>query len=202
MTLPALTEGSHAPATEARPETTPFLLFRSLRASACGRLVSLLPQLRRQRHPYDACGMSLPQTIAAIPETAWESIPAPERRFYSLIFGICYMTTEAVNILFRPGPEKMIRDGIGRRIFGTKPSLVRQADSEEAWPFLVKKLGEELSELKLSDFNDAEEYADVIAVLTEMAHRRGISPNALLSAIDYKMAKNGAFSENWILRMK
>ena len=188
----------------------PYLMYRRLRFEACGRLLRLLPHLRGQTPLHVDHRQPLSSAITSIEPDNYEGLPSPDKRLYALIFGICYSAVEAMSLIYQPGKEKMIRDGVAERIISTAParpdggppSILRQAAGEESWDFLVKKLAEELSELKISDFNDVEEYADVLSVLSEMARRKGISPQQLQTAVNHKLAKNGGLTKNWILRMK
>lgn len=65
---------------------------------------------------------------------------------------------------------------------------------------LKDKLDEEIQELKVSNFNDIEEYADVLEVLDELAIRNNISLDEIYKVKNKKNILKGQFKNGVFLK--
>lgn len=97
----------------------------------------------------------------------------------------------------QPKPtEKLIRDLLDRRI---PPDEVRiETDPAKVEEMLRTKLGEEIAELKATDYKDPQEFADVIEVLHALARRAGLSPEQIEEVRIKKAAEKGGFERGLV----
>lgn len=96
--------------------------------------------------------------------------------------------------------EKIIRDRLAGKI---PPERLRQtANPAEFLEFLDQKLDEELAELRASQFNDVDEFADLFQVLIALGRRRGISFAKIQKARRAKLTEKGGFETGLIYRIE
>lgn len=97
--------------------------------------------------------------------------------------------------------EKLVRDNIPDLMCkaGSTPS-VRQATPQERLGLLLRKLDEEVEELKQAP--SIEECADVFEVIVSIAQELGVGREQLFAAADNKMAVCGGFKKGYVLDIK
>ena len=91
--------------------------------------------------------------------------------------------------------KKLIRDHIP----GVTSDMYIEVDKKTAYEYLVKKLDEEIQELKDSDFKDVNEYGDVLEILYSIAKYNKLTQKDIEVARSIKFKERGGFS-NKILK--
>jgi len=94
--------------------------------------------------------------------------------------------------------RKLIRDKLDLVISAKELEVVRST-SEEYLMLITEKLYEELEELENSNFDDIDEYADVIEVLITIAKTKGISKEDIWARRIEKLYEKGGFSKGLVL---
>ena len=92
---------------------------------------------------------------------------------------------------------KLIRDGYEEII---DPDRLERVSDEETLLYAIKKVDEELLELKASKFEDIYEFADLIEILNTVARLKGFKERDIAKAIYSKNSEKGAFYNNLILK--
>ena len=95
--------------------------------------------------------------------------------------------------------EKLIRDKYDKIIDDEK--LTTTDDTFKIFTLLKEKISEEIEELFQSNFNDVDEYADIIEVLYAMASFRGIPQKKIDTARLNKLLKLGGFKKRLIYKL-
>ncbi len=96
---------------------------------------------------------------------------------------------------------KLIRDNYVGVIDPKLLSTLESSDDESIRYYVVKKIHEELDELSDSEYQDVNEYADVIEILMKMANEKGISEAEIQEARRVKNEKRGKFNNNLIFNL-
>ena len=91
--------------------------------------------------------------------------------------------------------EKLVRDRVPE-LFDIPSTSIRVARDEELGAFLAAKLVEEAHEYVES--RELEELADVLEVLSAIAHERGVDPATLERMRAEKEAERGGFAEKLV----
>ncbi len=98
--------------------------------------------------------------------------------------------------------NKLVRDNIPKIIQndGEIP-VVRKLSTEEYWTYLLKKVNEELEEVKTSPTREErkKELADLLEVIIAMAKYNDFTLEEILKTADKKRAKNGGFNQRLLL---
>jgi len=94
---------------------------------------------------------------------------------------------------------KLIRDKYIEHI--AKDRLFYEKDHRKQFEFLLKKLKEELAELEETDYNDIDEWADVLDVIYAMLSHKEIYMDEVLLNRKIKNIKFGGFDDFLILRL-
>ncbi len=95
--------------------------------------------------------------------------------------------------------QKLVRDRIPEiiRAKGGTPSYRTAKDDSEYYRFLMKKLDEEVEELKES--NNPDELPDIMEVLYALAEYHKLSPEMLEEKRKQKLKEKGGFKKRIIL---
>lgn len=92
---------------------------------------------------------------------------------------------------------KLIRDNYATII---NPNCMVAVTEEEALELAIAKIDEELQELKDSNFEDINEFADVFEILLSVAERKGFGFDQLWAAKSKKFFEKGGFGMNLALK--
>jgi predicted house-cleaning noncanonical NTP pyrophosphatase (MazG superfamily) len=91
---------------------------------------------------------------------------------------------------------KLVRDKLSQVI--PAQELRKETDPQVLARFLRLKFNEEYQELKDSDYNDINEFADCIEVLLALAKQVGYSQEAVEEARQRKLQEKGGFEDGLI----
>ena len=98
--------------------------------------------------------------------------------------------------------NKLVRDKIPEIIKknGEEP-IVRELTDEEYWDSLLKKVIEELDEVRTAPDEEErkKELADMLELIIAMAKYNGFTLEDIIKTADKKRAKNGGFEERFFL---
>ena len=98
--------------------------------------------------------------------------------------------------------NKLVRDNIPEitKNNGEEP-IVRELSSEEYWDYLLKKVVEELNEVKTSPDKEErrKELAGLLELIIAMAKYNGFTLEDIIKTADKKREKNGGFEKRLLL---
>ena len=98
--------------------------------------------------------------------------------------------------------NKLVRDNIPEiiRNNGEEP-IVRELTSDEYWDYLLKKVIEELEEVKtaINSEERRKELSDMLELVIAMAKYNGFTLEDMIKTADKKRAKNGGFEKRLLL---
>lgn len=98
--------------------------------------------------------------------------------------------------------NKLVRDKIPEIIKNDKGiPVIRELANEEYWDYLLKKVIEELEEVKTAPNNDErrKELADMLELIRAMAVYNGYTLEDIIKAANKKRETNGGFSKRIFL---
>ncbi len=98
--------------------------------------------------------------------------------------------------------NKLVRDKIPEIIKNNgEIPVIRELASEEYWDYLLKKVIEELEEVKAAPNNDErrKELADMLELIRAMAVYNGYTLEDIIKTADKKCETNGGFSKRLLL---
>lgn len=98
--------------------------------------------------------------------------------------------------------NKLVRDNIPEIIKnnGEEP-VVRELSSEEYWDYLLKKVIEELDEVRTAPNKEErkKELADMLELVIAMAKYNGFTLEDIIKTAEKKRTKNGGFEKKLLL---
>lgn len=97
--------------------------------------------------------------------------------------------------------NKLVRDNIPEIIKNNGEPIVRELTDEEYWEYLLKKVIEELDEVRTAPDKEErkKELADMLELVIAMAKYNGFTLDDIIKTAEKKRTKNGGFEERFFL---